>query len=117
MLLPVPKELTRDGVSSDWNPVLSDGDKRTAARYYPFPGAPVELPLGGTSLPVDAEALRVDRYQVQMAAGSRYTIDGQGPAGAEVVLFGPDSDVRTVEGVQVSDPVRSGVASNLAPGV
>jgi hypothetical protein len=117
MLFPIPKELTLDGFSSDWNPVLSDGDKKAAARFYPFPGQPTELAVGGTSAPVAAEALRVDRYRFRVAADGTYAATVQGPPGAEVVLFGPDSDVNVAATNHASKPPHNGASAALGPGV
>ena len=35
MLYPIPAELTTDGYSTQWNYMLSDGDKALAAQLYP----------------------------------------------------------------------------------
>lgn len=40
MLYPIPKELTTDGSSVDWNMELSPTDKQYATLFYPFPTPP-----------------------------------------------------------------------------
>jgi hypothetical protein len=115
MLIPIAKELTNDGFSVGWNSALSDGDKKFAARLYPFKDPPTELTPGGEPLKVEAERLRLDRYRFAVKTPGRYAVEVEGPTGAEITLFGPD-EVSLLASVEESKEQKSQVAQALGAG-
>lgn len=114
MMMPIPAELTRGGFEVDTNTKLSRGDKRYVGDLYPF-GPASEIVVDGPAITVSLEKLHLQHFRFEAKASSHYVIQAEGPAGAEVFLYGPGNALDQI--AESSAPEDARVTRDLGPGV